>query len=61
MTRVEEKEGGLMLTCDISHRVLRTETAYDVLCDDGNANRNTSESFTDRVKKALLGQVVLTK
>ena len=31
VTHVEEKEGGLMLTCDVSHRVLRAETAYDVL------------------------------
>jgi aubergine-like protein len=31
VTRVEEKEGGLMLTCDVSHRILRAETAYDVI------------------------------
>jgi aubergine-like protein len=58
---VEEKEGGLMLTCDVSHRVLRSDTAYDVLLDARNSNRNASESFVDRAKKALLGQVVLTK
>jgi hypothetical protein len=31
VTSVQEKEGGLMLTCDVSHRVLRTETAFDLL------------------------------
>jgi aubergine-like protein len=60
VTRVEEKEGGLMLTCDVSHRVLRAETAYDVL-QDIRRSRDPSQSFVVRANKSLLGQVVLTK
>lgn len=31
VTTVEEYEGGLLLMCDVSHKVLRNETAYDIM------------------------------
>ena len=31
ITSVAEQEGGLMLLADASHRVLRTETVFDVM------------------------------
>ena len=60
VTRIDEKEGGLMLTCDVSHRILRTETAYDVILEL-KRSRDQTMSFVSRINKALLGQVVLTK
>jgi len=31
VTTVSEYNGGLLLMCDVSHKVLRQETAYDVM------------------------------
>ena len=31
VTTVEEHEGGLLLMCDVSHKVLRSQTAYEVM------------------------------
>ena len=31
VTSVREHEGGLFLECDVSHKVLRAETAYEVI------------------------------
>jgi len=31
VTSVEEYEGGLLLMCDVSHKVLREETAYELM------------------------------
>ena len=33
VTAVQEFEGGIMLCCDIIHKVLRTQTAYELLKD----------------------------
>ena len=33
VTAVQEFEGGIMLCCDVSHKVLRTQTAYELLKD----------------------------
>ena len=34
VTAVQEYEGGLMLNLDVSHKVLRTQTAYDLVSLD---------------------------
>ena len=31
VTTVDEYDGGLLLMCDVSHKVLRQETAYDIM------------------------------
>lgn len=56
VTAVDEYEGGLMLQCDVSHRVLRTETAHDILKKCAR-----SANVYDEFEKALLGATVLTK
>ena len=38
VTAVQEFEGGIMLCCDVSHKVLRTQTAYEL---------TPSSTFTD--------------
>lgn len=58
ITAIDEYEGGLHLLCETSHRVLRTETALDVLrllVQGGVADVQTA------AEKALLGAVVLTR
>ena len=33
VTAVQDFEGGVMLCCDVSHKVLRTQSAYDIIKD----------------------------
>ena len=58
VTAVDEYEGGLQLQCDVSHRVLRLETAYDVLKD---LIRRKVPDIKSEAEKHLLGAVVLTR
>lgn len=60
VTAVQDYDGGLMLNCDASHRILRTNTARDVLQDlmklpDGKRD------FKVNAQKRLIGCVVLTR
>lgn len=57
VTAVQEYEGGVMLNCDASFRVLRTITARDIMQEVSRQGRNLKES----VAKALIGTVVLTR
>ena len=58
VTAVQEFEGGIMLCCDVSHKVLRTQTGYDLIKDV------VAQKLPDMqagVQKALLGAVILTR
>jgi len=56
ITAIDEYEGGIQMLCDASFRVLRTETALDVI-----RALPREENFRDRVVKELLKSVVLTR
>jgi len=58
VTSVQQFEGGVMLCCDVSHKVLRTQTAYQLI-KDVLAQKPTDTQGA--VLKALLGAVVLTR
>jgi len=58
VTAVQEFEGGIMLCCDVSHKVLRTQTAYELLKDIVNQK---VPDMRAAVQKALLGAVILTR
>lgn len=55
---VEEQEGGLMLSLDVSHRVLCQKTVLEFLSD---CYRQDMNNFKENAKKALIGSVVLTR
>lgn len=57
-TAIQEFDGGLLLSCDASHRVLRRSTARDVLME---VKRTAPDSFRETVLKRLVGAVVLTR
>ena len=57
VTAVQEYEGGVMLCCDVSHKVLRTQTAYDLMND---VMKQKPSDIRGSVLKALLGSIVLT-
>lgn len=58
VTAVDEYEGGVMLCCDVSHRLLCQTTVLDNLREVYQAG---AEQFQTNAKKALLGSVVLTR
>lgn len=50
---VEELEGGLMLTLDVSHRVISTRTVLEAMSD---CYRSDKDSFKENISKALIGE-----
>lgn len=58
MTRVAEFEGGLLLCCDIRHRILRTESALEVF---SNIAAIDPLNYKSVAFKELIGQCVLTR
>ena len=54
VTAVDKFEGGLLLQCDLSHRVLRTETVRDLLL----SLRKRGGDLKTEAEKALLGVIV---
>ena len=58
VTAVQDFEGGVMLCCDVSHKVLRTQTAYDLIKD---IIAQKLPDMQAAVTKALLGAVILTR
>ena len=62
VTSIDHKDGGLLVNVQISHKVLRTDTVYDMLRDISNNNSNNSgESIFDALRKQIVGETVLTK
>ena len=58
VTAVHEFEGGVMLCLDVSHKVLRTSTAHDLLSD---VYKKDKANLEVNAQKALLGSIVLTR
>jgi aubergine-like protein len=54
---VNEHEGGLMLMCDISHKIFRTETVVDVMKE---LKRKAGSAFRIELEKTLIGSIVFT-
>lgn len=58
VTAVDEYEGGLMLCCDVSHRILCQKTVLDMLVDIYQQN---VDHFQECARKTLIGNIVLTR
>ncbi|GFQ87053.1 hypothetical protein TNCT_471201 [Trichonephila clavata] len=58
ITAVQEYEGGVMLNCDASFRVLRTVTAREMMNETSMKNRG---NVRDEIIRAIVGCVVLTR
>ncbi|KRF98919.1 uncharacterized protein Dwil_GK20297, partial [Drosophila willistoni] len=55
---VDEYEGGLMLCCDVSHRLLCQRTVLDMLIEIYQHNKNL---YQEVAKKSLIGSIVITR
>uniref|UniRef100_UPI002DDDBD8F Piwi n=1 Tax=Ephydatia fluviatilis TaxID=31330 RepID=UPI002DDDBD8F len=58
VTAINRHEGGLMLVLDVSHRVMKTDTALDFLYELYHFNQ---DKFREEAFKQLVGSVVLTR
>ncbi|KAH8280185.1 hypothetical protein KR054_011084 [Drosophila jambulina] len=58
VTAVDEYEGGLMLCCDVSHRILCQKTVLDILVDIYQQN---GDNFQECARKTIIGNIVLTR
>ncbi|KAL5278937.1 PIWIL2 family protein [Megaselia abdita] len=58
VTAVDEYEDGLMLCCDVSHRVLCENTVYDILIE---AYHSAGAQYQEQAKKAIIGCIVITR
>ncbi len=60
-TAIAQYEGGhILLNVDITHRILRTETAWDI-CNQVYNSARSEEDYREKLQKALLGTTVMTK
>ncbi|XP_032595501.1 protein argonaute-3 isoform X1 [Drosophila grimshawi] len=58
VTAVDEYDGGLMLCCDVSHRLLCQKTVLDMLIEIYQYNKS---NYQDMAKKHLIGSIVITR
>lgn len=58
---IDELEGGLMLTLDVSHRVLNQRTVYDFIEECVQRSKRGGENWQDLLKKGVIGCIVTTK
>jgi len=55
---VDEMEGGILLHCDTSNRVMRTRTVLDIITDIFTKNK---DAYQEEAKKQLVGSYVVTR
>ncbi|XP_023340346.1 protein argonaute-3 isoform X2 [Eurytemora carolleeae] len=58
VSRVHETDGGLMLICDTSFKVLRNEFAYDIIRE---VTKRGGGNLKNTLEKVLVGQIVMTE
>nr|WOZ50369.1 piwi/Ago3-like protein [Sogatella furcifera] len=59
VTAVENHEGGLLICCDVSSRVLRNVTAFKIIQDI--LNGGNASGYKELARAALIGNSVMTK
>jgi len=55
-TSIRQHDEGILLCSEITHKVMKTETVYDMLMDIIRYNRD----YKDEFRRKVLGMVVLT-
>ena len=59
ITSVDETKGGLQLTCDVSHRILRQETVLELM--KNIYNHKKGGDWQSEIQRQLIGEMVLTR
>ena len=58
ITSILQYENSVLLNCDISHKILRSDTVLDILYD---MYQRSGERFYDDAVKKFVGSIVLTR
>lgn len=60
---VEEVEGGIMLSLDVSHRVINQRSVYDFIqdCVKNSSRGGSNANWQEKLKKGVIGTIVMTK
>lgn len=61
ITAIHEFEDGLYLVMDVAHKVLRSQTCWNLMNDLWKSTNGDMTLFRNEVTKALVGNIVLTK
>lgn len=61
VTAINEHDQGLMMVCDTTFRVVRSDMALDVLKEIHRRNQGNSEGFQEQARQELESQIVMTK
>lgn len=61
VTAVDEYEDGIMLCCDVAHRVLSQATVLEMMTHAHRSARGNIAQFRNDVIQALLGAIVMTR
>nr|BAI67940.1 DjPiwiC [Dugesia japonica] len=59
VTSIQNFDGGLLLQCDVSHKVIRNDSVYDIMMEINKSVNNKGQMQTAAINQ-LLGQIVLT-
>ncbi|PIK51000.1 putative seali [Apostichopus japonicus] len=61
ITAIQEFSGGLMLQCDVSHKVLNYETILDTMSNIFKNMQSNKNNYKDECVRELVGCIVLTR
>lgn len=62
ITAIRRHEAGMMLCVEVTHKVLRNETAYDVMRDIGkDADRNPGNRSEEQIAKMVVRSALLLR
>lgn len=56
-TSIRDHERGILLNCDVAHKVMRTDTVYDLMREIRRSNHG---NFENNFRQKVLGMTVLT-
>lgn len=57
ITSIRQHEEDVLVCCEVSHKVMRMQTVYEVLV---NHRKDDAENFKDNFKREIIGSTVLT-
>lgn len=59
ITSILQYDNGVLLSCDVSHKILRSDTVLDIMYD--LYNKFEGDRFYTEATRKLVGSIILTK
>lgn len=58
ITSILQYENSVLLNCDVSHKIMRSDTVLDIMYD---MYGRCGDRFYDECTKKIVGQIILTR